>query len=807
LLSLLTGICLISSLLTAGQQISTISSDTAAREPETIKISEISIKSGEMMIQIHRLGELMITDEEIEEMEVNNDLLMALLDSLFAIDRSIDLSTKSIRYLNNKLASWKKSTNVLEQEKSSLAGVVQNLDETKYDLGEDIRVWINTRTALEQEESEITTIQRIDKLIFQMDSVKGLVHQKSYMILTLLNRTTEKSVILGDYINEADKTLLNKSSEIFDYNQPSLFSIQLSDEDTWRLKGPMMAFYRMEIRELGMYLTRSIPNIVFQLILLILLVIAFKYIKQWILQAKINENSFHQQMLVRILSRSISAALILGLFASAVIFSNRPELFKDILKILVTIPLIIIGTTVLNRKFHIYLYLFGIAFFLQTVVIIFPPNHILYSAILVTIALIEMLLLGNLAAYFHKHSLSRKFLNKLVIVLLVIHFGFAFAGLIGVLTGAVILAEISLRIPISNVFIGLLVITTAIILNGLIEAGIESPYFRKLNIFRRYGNYLEERAIKIINFGAITLWLYFMLKIINIERPIVNGLTSFFTDKIQIGSASFSLGSIVLFFLIIWLSIIISKMIRIILEQDILDKFSLAKGVPHTIAVMVRYSLITIGVLLAVTAVGMPLDRLTILFGAFGVGIGFGLQNIFNNLVSGLILLFERPIQIGDTIEVGQLMGHVKSIGIRASNIRTFEGAEVIVPNGQLISNEVVNWTLSDQQRRIEVIAGVAYGSDPHKVRELLLKALEEHPEVIKDPSPNVFFNDLGENSLDFRLLFWTSNFDDWIRIRSDVLFKVYDVLKEAGIEIPFPQMDLHLRSVDPGIEIVNKGK
>jgi len=247
-------------------------------------------------------------------------------------------------------------------------------------------------------------------------------------------------------------------------------------------------------------------------------------------------------------------------------------------------------------------------------------------------------------------------------------------------------------------------------------------------------------------------------------------------------------------------------MIRIFLEKDVLDKLKLAKGVPHTIAMIVRYSLITAGLLLAATAAGMTLSNLTILFGAFGVGIGFGLQNIFNNLVSGFILLFERPIQIGDTVEVGHLIGNVKSIGIRSSNIRTFDGAEVIVPNGQLISNEVVNWTLSDQQRRIEIITGVAYGSDPHKVRKLFLEILEKHPDVIDYPPPMVLFNDLGESSLDFRLLFWTSNISEWLRIRSEMVFKIHDMLKKEGIEIPFPQRDLHVRSFDQKIGVETKG-
>jgi small-conductance mechanosensitive channel len=194
----------------------------------------------------------------------------------------------------------------------------------------------------------------------------------------------------------------------------------------------------------------------------------------------------------------------------------------------------------------------------------------------------------------------------------------------------------------------------------------------------------------------------------------------------------------------------------------------------------------------------MPLDQLTIIFSAFSVGIGFGLQNIFNNLVSGVILLFEREVQIGDIIEVGDLMGTVKSMGIRSSHVRTFEGAEVIVPNGQLISKEVVDWTLSDKSRRIEIISGVAYGSDVHLVKKLLTEVVLKHPDVKQDPEPLVLFNDMGESSLDFRLLFWTDQFDQWLRIRSEVIFGIHDTLLENDIVIPFPQRDLHVKSVEP---------
>jgi potassium-dependent mechanosensitive channel len=164
--------------------------------------------------------------------------------------------------------------------------------------------------------------------------------------------------------------------------------------------------------------------------------------------------------------------------------------------------------------------------------------------------------------------------------------------------------------------------------------------------------------------------------------------------------------------------------------------------------------------------------------------------------VSGLILMFERPVQPGDVVEVGGTAGSVREIGIRATTIRTFEGAEVVVPNGALLSEKLVNWTLTDRNRRFEVAVGVAYGSDPRRVIELLLGVAQETPGVLQHPAPMVQFQGFGASSLDFVLRAWTGDSDNWGSIRSELSVRAYDVLNAAGIEIPFPQHDLHLRTV-----------
>jgi small-conductance mechanosensitive channel len=227
-----------------------------------------------------------------------------------------------------------------------------------------------------------------------------------------------------------------------------------------------------------------------------------------------------------------------------------------------------------------------------------------------------------------------------------------------------------------------------------------------------------------------------------------------------------------------------------------LPALSLPRGVPATISKLTGYVIVTIGFTVALGAAGFPIDRLTFLAGAFALGLGFGLQNLISNFVSGLILLVERPIQVGDTIEFGTRSGKVTRIGIRSSVVRTFDGAEISVPNASLIASEVVNWTMSDALRRIVVRVGVAYSTDPKRVPGILLPAATEHQGVLREPAPEVLFLGFGESSLDFELRGWTDS-PEFLRHKSDITFAVHERLKEAGVEIPFPQRDLHVRTSD----------
>jgi small-conductance mechanosensitive channel len=331
---------------------------------------------------------------------------------------------------------------------------------------------------------------------------------------------------------------------------------------------------------------------------------------------------------------------------------------------------------------------------------------------------------------------------------------------------------------------------------GILVLVLQTETVQKFHFIRSNQDWVFHRTIQLV--GALTILLFAVIVPIyfSVSDPLEVALVGIVTTPVTVGALSFSLTDVFMFVFVIWLSFLVSRLICFILDENFLPRITLPRGVSASISRLSYYVILFCGFLIALTAAGFELNRLTILLGAFGIGIGFGLQNIVNNFLSGLILLFERPVQVGDKIQLsGDLMGEVVRIGIRASTIRTFDGAEVLVPNGHLISNELTNWTLSDRKRRITIPVGVAYGTDPQQVLNLLKKLAEAHPSVLLDPEPKAFFMGFGESSLDFTLRVWVASFEVGFEARSDLAVAMDAALKTAGIHIPFPQRDLHLRS------------
>jgi len=311
---------------------------------------------------------------------------------------------------------------------------------------------------------------------------------------------------------------------------------------------------------------------------------------------------------------------------------------------------------------------------------------------------------------------------------------------------------------------------------------------------------VERWGGRLLGLAASLLWLKSMLLLLTIYEGVMSALSNLFQRPIGFDRVHFTLRGALGVLLILLGGYALANAFTFFLKKAVLPKLPLQRGVPYAISTIAYYLLLLLVALAALSSSGVELNKFTVLTGALGVGLGFGLQNIVNNFVSGLILLFERPIHVGDTVDVGGLVGMVRRIGARSSTILTFQGAEVIVPNSNLISNQVINWTLSSQWRRVDVPVGVAYGTDPERVIKLLVGVAESHPGVLLERPPMAFLLGFGESALKFELRFWSDRQDTWFQLQSDVTVSVAKALREAGIEIPFPQRDLHVRSIDTSV-------
>ncbi len=249
---------------------------------------------------------------------------------------------------------------------------------------------------------------------------------------------------------------------------------------------------------------------------------------------------------------------------------------------------------------------------------------------------------------------------------------------------------------------------------------------------------------------------------------------------------------VVLFILLLWLT----KKLKDWIVLTLLARSRIDIGVRQATGSIVRYVVIAIGFVVILQTVGIDLSTVTVLAGALGIGVGFGLQAITNNLVSGLILLFERPIKIGDRIEVESVTGNVVNISARATTVVTNDNIAIIIPNSEFISSKVTNWSYTTRDVRFTVPIGVSYREDPEVVRKLLLEVAESHPGVLKDRKPDVLFQEFGESSLKFILRVWTRDYTDRPGVlRSELNYAISRKFREHGIEIPYPQRDIHIKS------------
>jgi potassium efflux system protein len=368
--------------------------------------------------------------------------------------------------------------------------------------------------------------------------------------------------------------------------------------------------------------------------------------------------------------------------------------------------------------------------------------------------------------------------------------------LVAELGGFGVLSARLLDASLRTVFLILVARMLTLLGRGGLEWVLYSSPLKNIPLWRAAADLVASKAALLLDvvisvfIGAIILfsWGAYVTPIAAIQGVLSLGIT--------VGTKRVTLGLVITAGALLYGALLVSWILQATLEEGPFSQRQLQAGVRISISRLIHYGFVFAGFFLALITLGFEFREFAIIAGALGVGIGFGLQAVVNNFVCGLILLFERPIKVGDSIQLGEQWGEIKRIGLRSTIVRTFDNSEIVVPNSDLVSNQVTNWTLSDRKSRITLPVGVAYGSDVTLVMRTLLESVKDNRLVLKIPDPQVVFSGFGQSSLDFRLMVWIADVDDRLRAQTEILQEIDRRFRELGIEIPFPQQDLHLRTV-----------
>jgi small-conductance mechanosensitive channel len=500
------------------------------------------------------------------------------------------------------------------------------------------------------------------------------------------------------------------------------------------------------------------------------------------------------------LTRPVSAWLLLTLMVLVVMQLQGPILRLKFLLILAWWPVMRLQPKHVLDSVGNWMYLTAVFFIINLVTQLTSPLPLLFRLMVMANDILMLMTLVWLL-YRTVKRLESGTKRQLLILRNLAAAGIAImtAAIAANLAGNVSLAAVLTDATLYSGYFGLVLFALSTVVRAFTRFLFRNSV-EKLKSSTQHAGGLVQVVSNLFKFSLVLAWIAATLNSFRVLRPLLEGLKSLSEFSIGYGKISITLGGILLFGISVYLSFWLAKTLRGVLSEDILPNMELPRGVANSISTLSYYSLLMLGLVLAVSAAGVEMSQLTIVLGALSVGIGFGLNTVINNFVSGLILMVERPVQPGDTIELSGTVGRVRDIGMRATTLTTFEGADVVVPNGMLLAEKMINWTLSSDKRRIDIPLGVAYGSDPNKVLALLAEVANATEGVSRNPAPTVLFTGFGANSLDFSVRAWTDSFDDSVFVRSGMAVRIHDALQQAGIEIPFPQRDLHVKSVDAGI-------
>ena len=771
----------------ADQKIPIIQGTPAPQAPEPIPVAEVATRANEVSNLLRHVNRLLDPSPQIETIQKLLPEASRKIELEVSATKKVLQDEPTLAMLQTGQQSWEKRQLEMTHWLDLLTQRATQLETALNQLAELEKMWSHTLDAAKAPRAPEPILQQIDATIAGVEAVQTPIQTQLSAVFDLQSRVAQEVTWCGTALVEIGEAQQKAVGGLLKRQTSPIWNAELWARG--RVEGParVRGIATRLWEDIKQYLhdpSKGMPiHAGLFMLLLVLLWGMRRQVRRWTAAGE------RSSAAITVFDRPFSAALVATLFAATAPYAWTSPTVRQLFTILELVPLIRLTIPVVHSRVATGLYALGTLFALNTAREAFAGALLIEQVVILIEVLAGMAMLGWVLTFgilrrsdgdttSFKHLTGLRAVVSLALLMLAV-------CLVAGVTGYIRLARLLITTVLGGGSLVLLLFAYVRVIAGLVAFALRVWPLRFLQMVQHHRNLLEQRTYRILVWAAVFAWFSRILDYTGLFQPTLSLGKAILAAKLERGAISISVGDVLAFIVAVCVSYLLSRFLRFVLQEDVYPRTRIASGSSYAISSLLHYVILALGVVVGMGLLGVNLTQVTVLAGAFGVGIGFGLQSVVNNFVSGLILLFERPIHVGDTVEVGNLQGRVQRIGIRSSIVRTGQGAEIIVPNSQLVSDKVTNWTLSDQRRRIDLPVGVNYGTEPQKLIELMVAVARAHPGVMQDPAPQAFFTGYGESSINFELRAWTDQFSNSGRIRSDLSVALHNAIQEAGITFP----------------------
>ncbi|HEX6127312.1 MAG TPA: mechanosensitive ion channel domain-containing protein [Pyrinomonadaceae bacterium] len=753
--------------------------------PTAIPISEVVTQAESASATLKEIASGAASDPATEAVERRLPALTEEINARLEETAQVIEGATSLDTLRTFEADWRTLTKDLPAWTSDLRARARKLEGDLKRLDDLSAQWQKTHEELRAAGAPPEVLARIEVILQTGAEARSQIEAEQKRVVALQNRVAGEQNRVDDALNSIRGTRESLVGRLLVRDSPPIWSA-----DLWTRGGISQAVrdsLQAQLGGLNAFGIRNRDKLIIHILIFAALAGILFYLRGRA-RPLVEANPDLRSSAV-IFYLPVSTALVLAILFNSRIYPQTPQMLGAIFGAIALVPTVIILRKVVEAPHYPLLYSLVVFFFIDQLRVIVDaiPN------VVRPLFLVEMLAGFLFFLWFYRTRFAgdgngdgvseRRYPVVRIATLAVLPF-FSVAFLANAF-GYVNLSRLVGNGVLNSAYAAIVLYAVVRIVDGLIAFALRFRPLNLLTMVRNHASMIQRKMQKFIRWIAAWLWLVVTLEFFTLREPFFSRIKALLTTEVNVGSLNISAGDVLLFFVLVWAAFLLSRFIRFALEEDVYPRFSLAHGIPYAVSTILNYVILLVGFFFAVGAAGFDLTRFTVLVGAFGVGIGFGLQNIFNNFVSGLILLFERPVKIGDEIRIQDATGTVRRIGIRASVIRQWDNSEIIVPNSKLISENVKNWTRSTRSKRgVEVLVSVAQGTDTGIVTELLKGVAAAHPLVAEKPEPQVLLSDVGAATLNFKLRAWATEFNKTTQISSELAMAISRALAEKEIAV-----------------------